>query len=323
LAGGNIVIKRIALFCLIFLLIVINLAGCKSTTNSKTLKDSVNDKGGAFPVTIKDDAGRKVNLKSEPKRIISLAPSNTEILFSLGLGERVVGDTTYCDYPEKAKHCTKVGGFEDPNLEKIVALKPDLVLATEMNQQMLKDLEDAGLDVLVLEPHTIEGIFNDILFVGKAAGVEEKAIALTKSLKDRVSAVKQKVSNIPENQRPTVYYEMWYEPIMSVGKDSLISQIIKTAGGKSITNDCTEQYPQLSEEVIIEKDPQVMFNSYGHENKVITPDEIASRKGWNEISFVKTKRIYTINTDLLTLPGPRIIEGLEKMAGYLYPELFK
>lgn len=304
-------------------ILIISLAGCMSTVNTPATDVAEKETSESFPVTITDDLGRKVTIKTEPKRIVSLAPSNTEILFFLGLGDRVVGDTTYCDHPEEAKLITKIGGFKDPSLEKIVVLKPDLILATGMHEQLIKGLEDAGLDVLVIKPNTIEGIINTFQLVGRAAGVEDKAVILTKDLKDRVNAVSEKTGKIPANERPTVYYEMWYEPLMSVGRDSMVGQIIELAGGINIADDCIEQYPQLSEEVIVAKNPEVMINSYGHDAKIITPEEIAARKGWQEIAFVKNNRIYTIDSDCLTIAGPRIVEGLEKMAEYLYPELFK
>ena len=310
--------KPMALFCLL-ILVLISLSGCKNAATQSTMAS----KDGAFPVTVTDDLGRKVTIKAEPQRIISLAPSNTEVLFFLGLGDRVVGVTTYCDYPEAAKVIPKIGGFKDPSLEKVVALKPDLVFATGMHAQLIKQLEDAGLTVLVIKPNTIDGIFNSFKTIAKAAGEENKAAALTKGLQDRVDAVNKKIATIPDNQRPAVYYEMWYEPLMSVGKNTLISETIKLAGGKSITADLAEQYPQISEEVIIEKNPDVLINSYGHDAKKVTPEEIAARKGWNELSFVKNNRIYTIESDCLTIAGPRIVDGLEKMAQCLYPDLFK
>ena len=312
-----------ALCSLLILICIISVSGCKSTMNMQSTDVIPKETSAAFPLTITDDLGRKVSINTEAKRIVSLAPSNTEILFYLGLGDRVAGDTTYCIYPEEAKLVPKIGGFRDPSLEKIVALKPDLVLATDMHQPLIKGLEDAGLNVLVLNPHTIDGIMADIQLIGSAAGVENKANDLTAGLKNRVNAVTTRVEKVPENQRPTVYYEMWNEPLMSIGRDSLIGQMIKLAGGISITDDCIEQYPQISEEVILERNPQVMINSYGHGSREITPAEIAARKGWKEISFVKNNSIYTIDTDLLTLPGPRIVDGLEKMAALLQPELFK
>jgi len=302
---------------------IFGLSGCKTTANKPATDEKVNDKK-AFPITITDDLGRKIYLPSEPHRIVSLAPSNTEILFFLGLDDRVVGVTDYCDYPKEAKLCNKVGGFKDPSLEKIVVLNPDLVLATGMHQQLLQQLEDTGLKVLVLKPKKIEGIFDDIIMVGRAAGIESKANALTKGLFDRVNAVSQKVEKVPEKQRPAVYYELWNEPLMSVGRDTITGQIIELASGKNITDDCTEQYPQISEEVIIARNPDVMVNSYGHgNNKATTPADIAARKGWENIAFVKTNRIYTIDTDLLSNPGPRIVDGLENMARCLHPEIFK
>jgi iron complex transport system substrate-binding protein len=308
-----------ALACLIILVLALGITGC----NTGAKLDNKGGGGGSFPLTLTDDMGRQVTLPAEPVRIVSLAPSNTEILFFLGLGSRVVGDTTYCDYPAEAKNVTKIGGFMDPSLEQVVALKPDLVLATDMHQSIIKNMEDAGLKVLVLNPNTLEEIFDSIVLVGKAAGVENQAVDLTQGLKERVQAVSQKVADISDNQRPTVFYEMWYEPLMSIGKDNLIGQMIQIAGGTNITGDIPEQYPQVSEELIIARNPQVMIISYGHENQEISPAQIAARRGWQNIAFVQSNRIYTIDTDLLTLPGPRIVDGLEQMAACLHPELFK
>lgn len=317
---GSVVNKT--LVCLLVLLLFLGVTGCKNYLNTGTKTADNGAPGETFPLTLTDDLGRQVYLPAEPARIVSLAPSNTEILFFLGLGSRVVGDTTYCDYPEEAGNITKIGGFMDPNLEQIVALNPDLVLATDMHQSFIKSMEDAGLTVLVLDPNSIDEILSSIQLVGKAAGIEDRAIELNRGLRSRVEAVSQKVAQIPDNQRPTVFYEMWYEPLMSIGKDNLIGDMIRIAGGLNITGDIAEPYPQISEELIIARNPQVMINSYGHGNPEISPAQIAARQGWQDISFVKTNRIYTIDTDLLTIPGPRIIDGLEKIAACLYPELF-
>jgi len=307
---------------LLILVMAISITGCQKTVDIQA-NNQASGQPAAFPMSITDDLGRQVSLPAAPQRIVSLAPSNTEMLFYLGLGDRVVGDTTYCDYPEEAKQVAKVGGFKDPSLEKIVSLKPDLVLATGMHAELIKSMEDAGLTVIVLKPNTIEEIINSIQLIGRVAGVENKAITLTNGLKDRVNAVSQKVAAVSPAQKPTVYYELWDEPIMSVGKNSLIGEIIRLAGGNNIADNSAEQYPQLSEEVIIARNPQIMLNSYGHDAKIITAAEIATRKGWKDVAFVKSGRIYTIDSDRLTIAGPRIVEGLEQMAAYLHPELFK
>jgi iron complex transport system substrate-binding protein len=316
--------RRAALFCLMIFICSISLWGCKSNSNSSSAIVDNENKKAVFPIDITDDLGRVVTLKSEANKIVSLAPGNTEILFAMGLGNRVVGNTTFCNFPEEAKHCAKVGGFKDPSLEKIIALQPDLVLATGIHQQMIEGMEAAGLKVLVFKVQTIEDIFKEMELVGQAANVNNQANALINSLKDRINAVSEKVSKIPESQKATVYYELWAEPLMTVGNDTLVGKVINLSGGINIVQDSKEKYPQLSEEVIIAKNPLVMFISYGHgNNNTPNPEKIAARKGWGDLSFVKNNRIYEIESDLLTTPGPRIVDGLEKMAGYLYPELFK
>lgn len=307
---------------LLLLFVAINLTGCQKNGANQTNNNPAAGATAVFPMTVTDDLGRQVTLRAEPQRLVSLAPSNTEIIYYLGLGDRLVGDTTYCDYPEEAKLVAKVGGFKDPSLEKIIVMKPDLVFATGMHEQLIKSLEDAGLTVIAVKPKSVENIIDSIQLFARVAGVENRGVALTKGLEERVELVSQKVGSVPLAQKPTVYYELWYEPLMSVGPDSMIGHIIKLAGGINIAEDSAEQYPQLSEEVIIAKNPQVMFNSYGHDAKKVTAAEISAREGWQNVAFVKSGRIFTIESDCLTIAGPRIVEGLEQMAAYLYPDLF-
>ncbi|MEQ8200754.1 MAG: cobalamin-binding protein [Syntrophomonadaceae bacterium] len=316
--------KNRVLVYTVIIWLVVSVSGCGRAVDTPPTKDQLQTSGKVYPLTITDDLGRQITLAAEPARIVSLAPSNTEILYALGLGAKIVGNTTYCDYPEEAKQCYKVGGFADPSLEKIVAVKPDLVLASDIHMQILKVMEDAGLKVIVLNAKSLEGVFGNILLVGKAAGVEDKATELAQDLKKRVDGVNAQIAQVPTGERPLVYYELWYEPYMSVGKDTLIAQLIRLAGGINMTDDNIEQYPKLSQEVIIERNPAVMINSYGHgSGALITPQQIAARKGWSQLDFIKNNRIYTIESDLLSLAGPRIVDGLETMARALHPSLFK
>lgn len=321
---GNGFAKNKVLVCMVIIWMAFSVAGCSSGADAPPGKDSVPASSQGYPLTITDDIGRQIVLTAEPARIVSLAPSNTEILYALGLGPKVVGNTNYCDYPEEAKQCYKVGGFEDPSLEKIVAVKPDLVFAADIHMQSLKVMEDAGLKVVVLNAKTLEGVFGNIQLVGKSSGVEDRAVGLIQELQGRVDAVSAKVDLVPVGQRPLVYYELWYEPYMSTGKDTLIAQLIRLAGGINMTDDNIEQYPKLSEEVIIKRNPAVMINSYGHgSGALITPEQVAARQGWSQLDFIKNNRIYTIESDLVALPGPRIVDGLETMAKVLHPSLFK
>ena len=316
--------KNRVLVCMVITWLALSVTGCSGGVDAPPGKDLVPPSNQGYPLTLADDMGRQIILTAEPTRIVSLAPSNTEILYALGLGPKVVGNTNYCDYPEEAKQCYKVGGFEDPSLEKIVAVKPDLVFATDIHMQSLKVMEDAGLKVVILNAKTLEEVFENIRLVGKSTGNEDKAEQLNRELKERVDAVSARVSQMPADQRPLVYYELWYEPYMSAGKDTLIAQLIRLAGGINMTDDNIEQYPKLSEEVIIKRNPAVMINSYGHgSGALITPEQVAARQGWSQLDFVRNKRIYTIESDLVALASPRIVDGLEAMARVLHPSLFK
>ncbi len=315
--------KKIWAGVLTVVLLAMCLSGCKQAGDTSSV-NPVPDAGRSFPLTVTDDVGRQVTLPSEPARLVSLAPSNTEILFALGLGSRVVGNTTYCNYPEEAEAVAKVGGYADPSVEKVVALRPDLVLAADIHMPLLKSLEDAGMKVLVLDPQTIAGILSDIQLAGRASGVEKKAFEVTQGLTDRINAVNEKIAKIPDNQKPTVYCELWDQPLMSVGKESLIGQVIGMAGGINITGDSAEEYPQISAEIIISRNPAVMINSYGMGSaKVVTTAEIAGRSGWSQLAFIENNRIYSIHSDLLNRAGPRIVDGIERTAQCLYPEHFK
>lgn len=303
---------------LVFFLMV-TAAGCGGKVSGKSASEQGSED---FPVTIIDDMGRKVTLASEPQRLISLAPSHTEILFALDLGDRVVGVTTFCDYPEEAKSRAKIGGFSSPSLEKIVALEPDLILATSMHQQIIGSLEDAGLAVLVFCPRKVADIMHTIEVVGQATGRQQKANLLIEDMEERVNEIKSKVSAVPEAERPSVYYELWYEPLMTVSSNNLIGELIELAGGRNIAADTGKEYPQLSEEVIIANNPDIMLHSYGHgDEKVPDAEEIAARKGWENLSFVKNKRIYQINADIVSRSGPRIVQALEEMAAIFHPDL--
>ena len=317
--------KRYNLILLCLLLISFSsILGCGGKERGSSSPDVQKIPDKHFPITIKDDLGRQVTLTAEPLRIVSVAPSHTETLFALGLGNRVVGVTTYCNYPKEALSRDKIGGFTSPSLEKIVALKPDLVLVTNDKQQdLIQGLNNAGVPVMAFSPKSIDETFKTIKLIGQATGANDAASTLNASLKKRTDAVVAKVQGIPEEQRLRVYYELWYEPLMSAGPDTLAGDLIEKAGGKSITADAQEDYPEFSEEVLLNRDPQVMLNTYAHGHQD-APDaaQIAQRPGWGKLSFVKTSRIYSLNADLLDRSGPRVADALELIAQTLYPDLF-
>ncbi len=254
-----------------------------------------------------DDMGKKVEITKSPDRIISLAPSITEILFYLNLGERVIGVTDFCNYPEEARKKPSIGWLISPNLEKIISLKPDLVFATAEGNRpdIVNTLERVNVKVYVLNPHTLEDILQELLSIGKVTGQEEIARERVNNLTKRVEAIKKKVEGV---KRVRVLYLASVEPIISVGPGSFIHDIIEISGGDNIASQSFTRYPRIEMEEIILRDPEVI---------IAPPDIIETIRSWKNrwdgISAVRHNRIYPIDPDIISRPGPRIVEGLEDM----------
>lgn len=273
----------------------------------------------AFPVTITDDDKRTVTIAAEPKRIVSLVPSMTEVLFALGLGDRVVGNTTFCDYPEEAKSKEKVGEFAKIDLEKVVGLSPDLVLATSLHYQTVAPaLRERGVTVAVFEATSVEGVLAQILTIGRLTGRTKEAEALVQSMRARLDAVAAKVVQAP---KPRVYWEL-DALLYSVGKGSIIDDMITRAGGDNIGRSLAGEWPQFNMEALVAADPEVIFladHDFGE-----TAAKVASRAGWSGITAVKQGRIVEIDDiNLVSRPGPRIVEAVEYIAKALHPDRFK
>lgn len=295
-------------------LLIIALVGC---AGAKTPEGAA-----PKPVSVVDDAGRTVEIAKTPQHIISLAPSNTEILFALGLGDKIVGVTDFCDYPEEAKTIEKVGSYFEPNIEKIFSLSPDLVLAITGLPEVIAKLEELGIPALILDPSDLEAVLADIQLVGKATGAEKEAEALVSKMKERITAVTEKAAEVKE--RPRVFCEIdatdpskpW-----TTGPGSFMDAMIQLSGGTNVAADAESPWPQLSAEEIIAKDPDIIIladSKYG-----VTPESVRERPGWEVITAVKEGAIFDIDDDLISRPGPRIVDGLEAVARIIHPELFE
>jgi len=276
------------------------------------------------PITLTDGLGREVKLAAPAQKIVSLAPSNTEILFAIGAGSQVVGRDNLSDYPEAAKAATDIGSaFEALNTELIVSLQPDLVLAAEINTaDQVKALEDLGLTVYYLKnPTTLEELYTNLEIVAQLTGHEVDAAQLLEDLKARVAAVDEKIATATE--KPTAFYELdATDPAKpyTVGKGTFITLLIERAGGQNIAGDL-DGYPQLSLEQVVAADPDFIIlgdSAYG-----ITPESVAARPGWDGLSAVTNNQVFPFDDNLVSRPGPRLVEGLEALAKLLHPELFQ
>jgi iron complex transport system substrate-binding protein len=275
-------------------------------------------------LTFTDGLGREVSLHGPAQRIISMAPSNTEILFAIGAGDQVVGRDTLSDFPEEAKDVADIGStFDALNTELIVSQEPDLVLAAEINTpEQVKQLEDLGLTVYYLKnPTTLEEMYGNLELVAQLTGHREEAVTLIESLKERVAAVDEKIA--PLSSRPGVFYELdATDPAKpyTAGKGTFITQLIDRAGGYNIASEL-EGYPQMSLEQVVAADPA--FIILGDARYGVTPETIAQRAGWADLSAVKNEKVLPFNDDLVSRPGPRLVDALEELAKLMRPELFQ
>ncbi len=269
-------------------------------------------------ITIIDDTGKKVVIEKYPKKIISLSPSNTEILFALGLGDKVIGVTTYCDYPPQAKEIDKIGGYTTPNIEEIVAKEPDLVLAAHGNGEAnILVLEKLGLTVIALNPKNIEDILKNIQLVGKATGKERKAQQIIADMRKRIEAVREKNAAIAQGKRMRILYLVWYPQLWTSGEETYPDELIKIAGGKNIAYGIKD-WKQINKETVIERDPQIIICSGMGKIGISLKKNILDDPELKETTAVKTGCVYAINdSSILELAGPRIVEGLEKISEFI------
>lgn len=280
----------------------------------------------AYPLTLKDDLGREVKIAQQPKRIVSLAPSITEVLFAVGAGPQVVGITKYCNYPPDAAQGREiVGGFSAKSLsvEKIIGLKPDLVIAGGATHKPVSEaLEAAGVPVFNFEPKDFAGVYANILAAGALTGNQAQAEQVVAAMKARIEKVSAATAGIPQDQRVKVFYEVWDEPLMTAGPTTFIGQLIELAAGVNIFADVKEQYPTVSSEAVVARKPDVILGPSSH-GEGLTAAKIGARPGWSELAAVKAGRIVIIDGDIISRPGPRLADALEAVARGLYPDRFK
>ena len=278
---------------------------------------------GAATLTLLDDVGRSVVMNGPPDRIVTLAPSNTEILFALGAEDRIVAVDQWSDHPPAAKTKPRISPFS-PSLEQIVRLRPDLILAAQGSAEPVLSLDRQGVKVLVLAPRTLEDIYRNILLIGRIVEAEGRAKRLVDAMRRRVAAVLAKVRGAP---RPKVFVELdASDPIrpFTAGPGSFVDLLVQLAGGVNIAASSRTAWPQFSLEELLRADPDMIILA----DELVTvnpqtPQTVARRPGWSLLRAVDRGAMYSINAELISRPGPRIVEGLELMAKRLHPDRFK
>jgi len=296
-----------------------------STNNGKS--------SSQLTVSITDDEGYVTSLASVPQRIVSLAPSCTQILFAVGAGSKVVGVTNYDDYPYNfsawvaAGNMTIDGGYGTPNMEAIASLNPNLILTDNINDgSNLASLRALGYDVVVLNPTNITGIYHDITLVGQATGTETQAAAVVENITKTINSIATKISDAHVTPMK-VFYEVWGPPegsFMTSGSTTWINSVITAAGGVNVFDSVTLQWPTVSSESIVALNPDAIFlpTEMGISPFYGSVAQVKATQGWSAIGAVQNNRVYVIDGDLFAEAGPRVADCVHAVASDLYPQLF-
>lgn len=264
---------------------------------------------------VRDDLGRTVRVPVKLERAISLAPSLTEMIFAIGAGDRLVGVTTYCNYPAETAAIEKIGDTQTPNIEKIIALRPQVIFISTASQleAFSKTLEEQGIAVYVTNPKTLDEVFENLNELGDLFGRSDQASALVVSLAGRASWVRHQTNydperlRIPAKDKPRVFVQISREPLFTIGRESFLTEIVESAGGISTTKDIATTYPKISKETALALNPDIILLSDSEDNR--DPSDV-----FKNSPAVKNGRVYKINADIISRPGPRLVNALEEIA---------
>ncbi len=274
----------------------------------------------SFPVTLTDDDGQLVTIASQPKRIVTFAPANTEIVYALGLGTELVGVSgSFDDYPPQATSLPKVGGAGGvaPDVEKVVSLHPDVLLATAGGEDWKGRLRKLGITVFSVNATSFADLLHDILAIGTVTGTDAAANTLTADMRRAADEIHAKVASDPT---VSCFYEVYDPPLYTVGPGSFIYDLLVQAGCTPVTSSATSAYPQWSVEKLVDEQPEVYL--LDSDSSASSLQQVAKRAGFDGLTAVSTGRVAVIDSDLVSRPGPRVVEGLEELAKALHPDAF-
>ena len=262
---------------------------------------------------VRDDLGRTIKIPATIERAISLAPSLTEMIFAIGAGDRLIGVTTYCNYPPQTASIEKIGDTQTPNIEKIIALKPQVVFVSTASQleSFTRTLEEQGIAVYVSNPKNLDEVLNDMGHLANLFATKATADRLAANLSTRVADVDSESQVwLSKNPRQKVVIQISNDPLFTAGKDSFLTELVERAGGVSVTKDVPTAYPKLSKETAAALNPDVIFLSDSEDNR-------EPNSSFKDSAAVKSGRVYRIDADIISRPGPRLVDALEEIASKL------
>ena len=284
---------------------------------------------GEYPIRIEDGYGREVVVAFRPRRLISLAPSVTEILFRLESGEQLVGNTKFCDYPAGAELIEKIGGMRQPSLEKMIQLQPDLVLGTVLSPPSLyEQMEAAGFNVVAFSHGDFDGVLDDIRTIGKITGRVGEALRLTSAIEEKRRGIEKRLQSKADEPRKRVLLLYGLGGLFSAGEGSWAGDLVEQCYSDNVAGSARSTWPQLSLEGILAADPEILIlavpsKGQGHEQAREELSALKEKEVWRNISAVRSGRLEVIDSEILEIPGPRMIDALESLAKAIHPDLFE
>lgn len=310
---------RSLLVIFVVLALMVSFTGCQQGGTATDVA-GVETKSGSttYPVTVTDNAGTAVTIEKEPQKIVSLSPATTEILFALDQGDKVVGRTKYCDYPEAALAVTDIGSFNSPTLEKIIELTPDIVVASDfVSDDIKQQLEATGAKVITFNAANIDGVLANIVQAGEVTNANDKATEIVEKMQADRKVLMDQAKTAKTQKSVFIDIGKFYSP----GPGSTLDSMITDLNAVNIAADGTEQWPQLSTEEIIADNPDVYISLY------TKPEDVKATPGFDKINaIINNQLVYfeylTPESDMIQRPGPRIIEGMALIAESIYPDIF-
>lgn len=313
--------KFIYTFMAIGILGLIVISGCQSFSSNPVASPSAAYPGQ--PVEYTDDLGRKVPLKGVAERIISLSPGNTEMLYALGLEDKLIGVTTYCNYPPAVKDKPIVSEYSTVDVEKLVSLQPDLVLADSIHKaEVIPALEKLGIPVLGIDPSSLGGIMSDLEMIGRIGGKDQASSSLVTGLQGRIKVVTNKTDKMLSAEKPRAFFLTWHDPLWTAGSNTLINELMMKAGGTNIAADL-DGHSQIDLETVIQRNPQIILVLSSMGDQDTSFNFIKSEPRFQATDAVKNASVFRIDSDIFARTTPRSVDGLEQMTKLIHPEVFK
>jgi len=276
-----------------------------------------------FPLTVTDDLDQEIVMNEKPEKIISISPNMTEVLFAIGAGENVIGVTTFANYPQEATKVDKIGTITEPNIEKIISMEPDLVIASSVNKkETVERLRELGINVAGFEAVSVNKAIENIKRIATVTGYQEKGDKITAEMYIKIAEIRNLVDEkLKINERPKVFYEIWNDPLFTAGANNFIDDLIHMAGGFNIGRLAEGSWPQYNLEKLLIENPDVYVSTPHSADMEISKEQIKNRERFQPISAIQNDRVYILDQDIINRPSPRLVQGLALLTKAIYPEL--